>query len=326
MSPTLPDAPIIVFDLGGTRVRVAVVDRDGRVVDRVVEETRSEEGPGRLADRIAATAGTLLNKHRLGRALGVGAAVAGPLDKDGVLYDPPNLIGWRTVPFKQLLEARFDVPIWMGNDANLACLGEHVFGQARGIDDVIYLTVSTGVGGGVLSGGRLITGWRGMGAEVGHIIIDMDGPTGRCGHKGCLESHVSGTAIAARARAALNSGKSIALTGNHGGKLDEMGARQVFIAAAAGNPLCADLVRRVARELALGIVSLVHIFNPQRVILGGGVLQSWDMLEAGVRQGVREMTFRGFQEGLEITTSSFGDDAGVIGAAALVLHESALSR
>lgn len=314
--------PIIAFDMGGTRIRVGLVDASGRILERAIEPTRSAEGPERVADRIAALARRLLQQQGAGRALGVGAAVAGPLDKDGVLFDPPNLIGWQTVDFKNMLQQRFDVPVYMGNDANLACLGEHAFGQAKGIDDVVYMTVSTGVGGGVLSAGKLITGHGGMGAEVGHIIIDMDGPVGRCGHRGCLESHVSGTAIADRARALVAAGKASRLTALTNGKLDEMGAREVFEAAAQGDALCMDLVRSVAQELAAGIVSLVHVFNPRLFILGGGVVQSWGMLEAEVRRGVGEQTFRGFQEGLRITTCAFGDDVGLLGAAALVLEGS----
>ncbi|MBF8299383.1 MAG: glucokinase, family [Dehalococcoidia bacterium] len=320
MADSHPAPPIVAFDLGGTRVRVALVDSSGTIIDRVVEPTRSAEGPVRVADRVAAMARLLLRRHRQKVPMGIGAAVAGPLDKDGVLYDPPNLIGWRTVPFKAMLEERFDAPVLIGNDANLACIGEHIFGKARGVNDFIYLTVSTGVGGGVITGGKLVVGWRGMGAEVGHIIIDMDGPTGRCGHRGCLESHVSGTAIADRARAAIAAGRLSAISVLNGDGLDEMGALHVFQAAAAGDALCRQLVDSVARELATGIVSLVHVFNPKLVILGGGVIQSWEMLETGVRQGVRDLTFRGFLDGLELTTSGFGDDVGVIGAAALVLQ------
>ena len=313
--------PIIAFDMGGTRVRVGLVDTHGSVLESIVEPTRSEEGPERLANRIAANAARLLSKHGFRSALGVGAAVAGPLDKDGVLFDPPNLAGWRTVPFKTILEERFDVPVWIGNDANLACLGEHVFGQGRGLDDVIYMTVSTGVGGGMLSGGNLVTGWRGMGAEVGHIIIDMNGPVGRCGHTGCLESHVSGTAIADRARRAIAAGRKSILADGAYARLDEIGAGQVFIAAAAGDPLCAELVNNVAKELGAGIVSLVHVFNPKIIILGGGVIHNWQMLEEGVRRQVKEQTFRGFQDGLQIVVSAFGDDVGLLGAAALVLEK-----
>ena len=305
--------------MGGTRLRVGLVDARGSVLARVIEPTRSEEGPDRLADRIVAHAGSLLANGGFERARGIGAALAGPLDRDGVLFDPPSLIGWRTVPFKKMLEDRFQTPVWVGNDANLACLGEHAFGQAQGLEDVIYLTVSTGVGGGVISGGQLITGWRGMGVEAGHIIIDRDGPVGRCGHHGCLESHVSGTAIASRARAAIAAGRASALSSH--GRLDEMGASHVFQAAAQGDAFCQELVHSVARELGAGIVTLVHVFNPRMLILGGGVIQSWPMLESIVRRTVRKETFRGFHDGLAVTVSTFGDDIGLMGAAALVLRE-----
>lgn len=308
--------PIIAFDMGGTRIRIALVDNQGRVIARAEQPTRSEAGPEAVADRIVETARELLAKGGHKRAGGIGAAVAGPIDADGVLYDPPNLIGWKTVRFKELLEQRFDAPVAIGNDANLACLGERQFGSAKGVDDVIFMTVSTGVGGGVISGGRTVTGVRGLGAEVGHIIIDLRGPTGRCGHQGCLESHVSGTAIAARARSAVKGGRQSALAI---GVLDEVGAADVFHAAARGDPLCADLVRSVGMELGVGIVSLVHIFNPKMFILGGGVMQNWNALESQVRRTIGELTFPEFQGSLEIRLAALGDDVGVIGAAALVL-------
>lgn len=316
-------APVVALDLGGTRLRVALVDSAGRILDRVVEDTRSEEGPERVVQRVVDLSARLLSRLGFGGPLGLGAAVAGPLDRDGVIYDPPNLIGWRNVPFRAMLQERFDAPVRLGNDANLACLGEHVFGAARGINDVIYMTVSTGVGGGVISEGVLIAGWRGMGAEVGHIIIDPNGPRGRCGHVGCLESHVSGTAIASRARAALMAGQKSALVDRVEGVLERVRAEDVFAAAAAGDAFSKDLVRHVATEMAVGIVSLIHIFNPRMFLLGGGVVHNWGMLAEDVQREIRERTFRGFLEGFELGLAGLGDDAGLAGAAALVLREAA---
>lgn len=317
-------APIVAIDLGGTRFRVGLVDPQGKIIARLSEETRSEEGPARVVDRIVSAAGALLKKQGLKEPIAVGAGVAGPLDRDGVILAPPNLIGWREVPIREMLAERFPVPVWVGNDATLACLGEHTYGCGRGIDDLIYMTVSTGVGGGVISNGVLLTGWRGLAGEIGHIIIQPNGPRGKCGHAGCLESLVSGTAIARRALEGLGDGTPSALAGLVQGDLPASGglrAEHVFQAAAAGDGFSKDLVQQVARDLALGIVSLVHIFNPRMFIVGGGVARDWHLLAPAVERTVREHAMAGFLEGLTIVPSPLGDDVGLVGAAALVVRE-----
>ena len=315
-------APIVAVDLGGTRCRVALLDVEGNILDCIREDTRSEEGPDRLVERIVQDADTMLRKGGFPEPIGAGVAVAGPVDRHGVIHNPPNLVGWKTVPFKAMLQQRFAVPVWLGNDANVACLGEHLFGSARGVNDFIYMTVSTGVGGGVLSGGQLVTGWKGLGAEVGHIIIDRNGPTGQCGHVGCLESLVSGTSIARIARDGLSGGEESSLRETVGGDLGRVRAEHVFRAAAAGDRFSSDLVTQVAWDLAMGIVSLVHVFNPKMLILGGGVSRDWHMLLLDVSRAMRQQTFPEFKEGFEITVSALGDDVGLVGGAALVLLES----
>ena len=322
--------PIIVVDLGGTNLRVGLVEPTGGIIDRVREPTRAEDGPERVADRIVETGRGLLAKHGFSKAMGLGAAIASPLDKHGVLYDPPNLQGWGVVPFQLMLAERFDGPVRMGNDATVACLGEYVFGQGRGMSDLIYLTVSTGVGGGVMAHDTLLSGYRGLGPELGHIIVDREAEdaagqagveTGPCGHAGCLEMMTSGTAIAQRARTGLEGGAQSSLRGMSLGRLDDIEAEHVFRAAAEGDPFAADLMKTAARDLAFGLVSLVHAFNPRRIVLGGSVaLYNWELLGPFVESRVREHAFPPFLEPFDIVLSEFGDDAGLIGAAALVAH------
>ncbi len=312
--------PIVTLDLGGTNLRVALMDRRARVLARASELTRAEEGPERVAQRIAGIAGRLLAEQGVERPLAVGAALASPLDKDGVMLYPPSLGGWKAVPFRALLARHFSVPVCTGNDATLAALGEHVFGAARGVDDLVYLTISTGVGGGVITGGKLLLGTRGLAAELGHIIIDKTGPPHPCGHAGCLESLVSGTAIARRGAAAVRDGRSpgiLALAGS----AEAVRAEHVFQAAAQGDRGAGDLAHAVAHEMGLGIASCVHVFNPRLVILGGGVMRNWPALRDEVVETVRRTVMPGFFDGLEITTTRFGDDVGMVGAVALVLQE-----
>ncbi len=313
---------IIAIDLGGTNLRVALLDRRAAVLGRLSEPTRAEEGPDRVAGRVAEMASRLLRERGLTRAAAVGAALASPLSRDGVMLHPPSLPGWKRVPFQSLLARHFDAPVWVGNDATLAALGEHVFGAGRGVDDLVYLTISTGVGGGVIAGGRLLLGARGLAAELGHIIIDRNGPLARCGHAGCLESLVSGPAIARRAAEGLRAGRESSLWALAGGP-DAVQPAHVFQAAAEGDAFARETVGAVARDLGLGIASLVHVFNPRKVIIGGGISQNWAALEPGVRETLERTAMPGFLDGLEVTTTRFGDDVGLVGAAALVLQEMA---
>ncbi len=314
--------PIVAIDLGGTNFRVALIAADGTILDSVKEDSRSEEGPERVIERIEDVANGMLRRGGHAKLMGVGAAVAGPITSDGVIYHPPNLVGWEVVPFKAMLEKRFDAPVWVGNDANVACLGVQAFGVGKGIDDLIYMTVSTGVGGGVLTGGKLVTGWKGMAAEIGHIIIDRSRAKANCGHSGCLESLVSGTSIARIAREGLSSGEQSSLREVVGGDVADVRAEHVFQAAAAGDPYSVALVRQVAWDLSMGIVGLVHIFNPKLFVLGGGVTRDWHLLAPDVHVAMRQQTFPEFLADFDITLSTFGDDVGLVGAAALVLRES----
>ncbi|MBI2855594.1 MAG: ROK family protein [Chloroflexi bacterium] len=318
--------PIVAVDLGGTWLRVALVDSRGKVLARIAEKARSQEGPERVVDRMAHAAKALLTKNGFDAPLAVGAGVPGPIDSAGVIYEAPHLLGWKDVPIKAMLAERFPVPVWVDNDANVACLGEYTFGSGRGVKDLIYMTVSTGVGGGVISGGALVTGWRGLAGEVGHILIDPRGPRGKCGHVGCLESLVSGTAIAQLAVEALKGGHKSSLTGVVKRHLSRLKAEHVFQAAAQGDSLGRELVQQVAGDLARGIVSLVHIFNPRMFILGGGVARNWHLLAPPVQEELRQHAMKGFLDGLVITPSQLGDDVGLVGAAALAILEGDLKR
>ena len=313
------ERPIVALDMGGTGLRVALVDAGGGIIDKVREPTRSEEGPERVVARIVESARGLLSKHGFAGSAGMGAAVASPQDDAGVLHHPPNLKGWGVVPLRAMLEEASGARVLMGNDANVAALGELLFGAGQGVDDLIYMTVSTGVGGGVVSGGRLITGARGLAVELGHIIIDRHAEAAfNCGHWGCLESLVSGTAIGQRARKALHDGEPSALRDLVSGGTANVGAKEVFEAAASGDAYANTLVDSVGHDLGRGLLSLIHVFNPRRLILGGGVaLYNWPRLQPQVEEILRQ-ALPGFLDDFEIKLSEFGDDVGLVGAAALI--------
>jgi glucokinase len=211
----------------------------------------------------------------------------------------------------------------MGNDATVAALGEHVFGDGRDVDDLVYFTVSTGIGGGVITGGQLLTGAWGMAGELGHIFLAPDGPLGKCGHRGCLESLACGEMIAERAKEAVAAGKKTSLAKLPSGSIK---TKDVFQAARENDPVASEIVRAAAVNLGRGIASLVHVFNPQKVILGGGVTKSWEMIQPVMEKTVRGLLMPGFTGRLEIVRTRFGDDIGLLGAAALAIRERQIKK
>ena len=321
--PQSAQAYTVAIDLGGTRFRVAAVDHGGRIVARHSELTHAEEGRDSVLRRVLAAAERIIDRVGTERVAGIGIGVPGPVNPwVGLVLQTPNLPGWHEVPIKAILEAQLHQPVQVGNDANLAAVGEHVYGAGQGTDDLIYLTVSTGIGGGVLAGGRLLLGAAGLAAEPGHMTMLPDGPRCGCGNQGCLETLASGTAIAREARRRLADGLPSALSGL---TPEEVDAETVVEAAYRGDPLARDVMARAAGYLGLGIANLVHLFNPRAIILGGGVANAGDLLFEPVRATVQARCMPGFRD-VRITQAQLGDDVGLLGAAALAFQPSWQAR
>ncbi|MBI4301281.1 MAG: ROK family protein [Chloroflexi bacterium] len=305
---------ILTIDLGGTRFRVAVVDADGKILHRASELTRTKEGQENTLKRINDKIRQVAAKVGLNAIAGLGAAVAGPVDPEaGVLFKPPNLQGWDNTPLREIWEAEFSLPVLVGNDANMAALAEHRFGAGRGYQHMIYLGVGTGIGGGVIIEGRLLLGAQGLATEPGHMTIDLAGPRCKCGNVGCLEMLASGLAIARWANERLARGAKSALQGKR------VVGETVIAAARSGDGLARGILEIVGSYLGVGVVNLVHIFNPQAVVIGGGVaIQAGDLLLDPVRRVVAERAMPSFRQ-VAILPSALGDDAGLRGAACLIL-------
>jgi glucokinase len=302
-------------DLGGTKILTAVVDETGRVAARVRAPT-PQTGPAAVVEAIAASADRALAAAGVPRgalrAAGVGAP--GPADPvTGTVFAPPNLPGWGDVPLADLLRARLEVPVAVENDANAAALGEHWLGAGRGVDDLLYITVGTGIGGGLILRGELYAGVSGTAGEVGHMVIVADGPRCACGRLGCLEAVASGRAIAREARAALDAGRPSVLAAVAADALD---AQAVARAAAEGDPLAREVFARAARYLGLAVANLVHLLNPALVVVGGGVAQAGALLLAPVRRIVESEAFARPAAAVRIVPAALGPDAGALGAAA----------
>jgi glucokinase len=339
--------PLVVgVDLGGTQMRAAVL-RGSTLLSRVGLLTGEQRGPQQVIPRLFDALQLALDEAnvQLEQIAGIGIAAPGPLDyKTGIVYDPPNMPGWSGIPLRDIFVERFHVPVFVENDANTAGLGEYMFGAGRGCSDMVYLTISTGIGGGVIIGGKLLEGASGTAAELGHITIDWHGERCNCGNIGCLEAMASGTAIARKANAAINMGKADDLaqfarnlipqngasdsheSTDYMKKTGEIGmpptvtARVVALAAEAGVASAQAIIHEAAEALGVGLVSIIHSFNPERIILGGGVTQMGPLLMEPVLQIVQERTMKVPREAVHILLAELGPNVGLVGAGALIYY------
>jgi glucokinase len=314
---------IVGVDLGGTQIRAALADGEGRILRRTSCLTLAEEGVEPVMGRIKGAIYEVMGATERGQVQGIGIVAPGPLDPwKGVIMKAPNLPGWRNVPLKNLMEEEFDLPVFVGNDANLAALAEQRFGAGLGIADLIYITVSTGIGGGIIAGNRLLLGAQGFAGEVGHQTIEAHGPRCNCGNIGCLEALAAGPAIAGRARELIRNGAETAITDLVGDDLDQITAKLVNQAAQAGDPVAIELFRRAGFYIGIGIVNLLHLFNPSLIVIGGSVAKAGDLLFEPIRATVHQRAMASYYwENTPIVPATLGDDVGLLGAVALVLFE-----
>ncbi len=310
----------IGVDLGGTKILTALVDATGRVVHRARVPT-PRSGPAGVVEAIAGTVDEVLRsaevKLREVRGLCVGAP--GPLDpRTGVVYEPPNLPGWHDVPLAALLGTRLRMAAHVENDANAAAVGEWWIGAGRGVSDLVYMVVGTGIGGGIIIGDVLLQGVSGTAGEVGHMTIDVNGPRCGCGRAGHLEAMAAGPAIARMAREAIVSGRKSAVLAMAGGDPGGITAQLVDEAAQRGDPLARDVLERAGYYIGVGVANLLNLLNPRRVIIGGGVSHAGDLIFDPIRRAVRELAFEHPARDADIVPAALGDDVGAIGAAAVV--------
>jgi glucokinase len=325
MTATPPQAKrfIVGVDLGGTNIVVGAMSEDG--TERIgfrSEHTRPEQGAGAVVDRIArmvdAVIAETISRTGANRAqfLGVGIGSPGPLDrKRGVVITTPNL-GWRDFPLRDEVASRVGLEASLDNDANCATLGEWWLGAAIGGRNVVGLTIGTGIGGGLILDGLLFHGSSDVAGEIGHTTIDSTGRLCKCGNYGCLEAYASGPAIADRAREALSGNEPSALPEMVNGDLEKITAQTVYDASKIGDPLAREVVRDTARFLGAGVANLLNVFNPDVVVVMGGVTHAGDALVEPLRAEVRRRAFRPAVEACRIVLGDLTGSAGVVGAVA----------
>lgn len=307
----MQDECVAGIDIGGTKIALALAAPDGRMMETTRFPTRVGEGPRRILEEAAEGLGRMLERTGASlRAVGVGCG--GPLDRrGGLILSPPNLPGWDEFPIVALLEERLGVPALLDNDANAAALGEHRYGAGRGYEDMTYITISTGIGGGVIVGGRLVHGVADGAGEVGHMTVLPDGPACGCGARGCLEALCSGTSIARRARERLAAGAASSLSQG------EVTAQAVAEAALEGDAVAAEVWDETIHHLAVGVGNLFSALAPEAVVIGGGVSTAGSQLFEPLRRLVRGRVTMLPPEKINILQASLGGDSGIYGAVIL---------
>ncbi|HEY47288.1 MAG: hypothetical protein AMJ88_00130 [Anaerolineae bacterium SM23_ 63] len=314
-------AQFIAVDLGGTNIRVAYFPKaELPPSTQSKTPTHASEGPDAVIERLCQAIDEQLPTDQSDLSIGIGAP--GPLDpRHGLVLKAVNLPGWEMIPLKSILETRFVCPVFVGNDANLAALGEWRFGAGQGTSDLIYLTISTGIGGGVIIDGKLLVGNWGLGAELGHMTVDPNGPICSCGKHGHLEAVASGPAIARRAMARIEAGEFSSLTDQlkTSGSLT---AVDVGDAAQAGDPLACEVIEEAAEYIGRHMADLAHAFNPEIFVIGGGVSQLGPLLFKPIERAVEANVMSlAYMMNLQISPAALGDDAGLIGAMVLASQE-----
>jgi glucokinase len=312
---------LVGVDLGGTNIVAGALAEDGSdVLALRSEPTRPDQGADAVVDRIVRMIDTVIAETiaqtgaKRDDMIGVGVGAPGPLDRErGIVVTTPNL-GWTNFPLRDVISERSRLPVRIDNDANCATLGEWWLGAARGADNVIGMTIGTGIGGGVIIGGRLYHGASDVAGEIGHATIDITGRRCKCGNYGCLEAYASGPSIADRAREAISSDDCLMLK-MAGGDASRITAATVYEAAKRGDDVALDVVRETSRFLGAGVANLLNIFNPDVVVICGGVTQAGDTLFAPLRREVRKRAFKPAVDACRIVPGVLAA-AGVVGAVA----------
>lgn len=311
---------IVGIDVGGTNIVVGTVAQDGsEIVGVESTATLAEQGPDAVVERIVEVTRRSMARAPGKEIAGIGIGSPGPLDtKTGVVLLTPNL-GWHNMPLRDRVSNALGLPATLDNDANCAVFGEWWRGAARGVDHVVGLTIGTGIGGGIVLHGDLYHGASDIAGEIGHMTIDSTGRRCKCGNYGCLEAYASGPAIAARAVEGMEAGADTALPRYVNGDLSKITAQVVYEAAHNGDEYALEVVRETAKFLGAGVANIINIFNPQVVVICGGVTLAGDKLFVPLKSEVKRRAFKPAVDVCRILPGELTGTAGVWGAAAVFI-------
>lgn len=294
----------IGLDLGGTNLRAAAVTREGKLLESVSGKTAYSAGREAIVSDMVEAIATLRERCRESKLVGIGVAVPGfILLKEGVIRNSNNLASLENFPMRDELSRRLATPIILENDANAAALGEKWIGAGREVDDLVLLTLGTGIGGGVVSNGSVLRGFLGMAGELGHITVVPNGNPCGCGNRGCVEKHASATAVTAMAKLL--------------GLGDALTAKQVYELAIGGNEKAKTIFISMGESLGIALAMLVNTFNFPLYLLSGGVIGAWDLFAPAMLAETSRRSFTFRTTNTRVEKASLGNEAGLFGAAYL---------
>lgn len=308
------DKYVVGIDLGGTKIAAALFNAEGEILNR----ERMETANARTAKEVVQRMVEMIQSVSMGHPVsGVGLASPGTVNsKDGIVLQGTNLPEWNDVPLKKWMGEALGVDVEVVNDANAAAWGEYVRGAGRGSENMVYITFSTGIGAGIVLDGKLLLGATSFAGELGHNIVEPAGPACICGNHGCWEMYASGTAIRDSAVDLMRSSHS-AIRELAAASGEEISAKHVFEAYKQNDPVAGQVVDRAVHYMALGLANAIHTFNPDRIVIGGGVSKAGDQLFPALRTETEKLVMKPYRGTYEIVPAGLRDDVGLIGAAAL---------
>ena len=314
----------IGIDLGGSKILTGLVDSQGKILVSDERATPATKSARAVTRAILDSVHDVLENGaiRISEVAAVGIGAAGISNPDtGVVFASPHLPRWRDVPLRDILQEKLGKQVFLMNDANAAALGEFYFGAARSARDFIYITLSTGIGGGIVIGGRLYTGTIGCAGEVGHMTIDDNGPVCGCGNRGCWEALASGTALAEEAKRRIKEGTATSILRYAGGRMEKVTAEIIHKAAQRGDSLARELIGRTGYYVGVGLANLINIFNPELIVIGGGLSNIGDMLLQPAFKVARQRAYEQAFQAVRFASAELGRNSGMLGAAAYALQE-----
>jgi glucokinase len=312
----------IGIDVGGTNIKIGLFDFKLKLISKTSITTNAEMGPDIVIDNMAKTVEELISRAGLSLKdiVAVGIGTPGPAKySEGIIIRSTNMPKFKNVPICKMLNEKLGAPVVFDNDANVACWGEYTVGAGKGVKDIVFFTLGTGIGGGIVSDGELVHGCDENGAELGHMIIYPDGRKCNCGQKGCVEAYASADSTARRATEAIEAGAESSLKK----VLDEKGkitSKDIYEHLAAGDKLAKDITDGTAKALAITCINMLHTTEPKRIIFTGGMIAAGDALLNRIKDFFNEHIWTLKKETVEICFATLGEDTGIIGAAALARH------
>ena len=307
---------VVGVDLGGTKIYTALVDLEGNIIKEKTVETLAHEGEQAVMGRIVDTINYVIDGTDKDLIKSIGIGSPGPLDvKNGIIIENSNL------PFKNFaivktIRETYDLPTYLDNDANVATLGEFMFGAGKGTENMVFITASTGIGGGAVINGKLFRGTTGNALEVGHTIVANEGPRCGCGNIGCAEALGSGTAIGKRAKEAVATNVETSLK-----NYENVTSKEVFKEAANGDRVAKNILETSLNYLGIAVANTITNFDPEKVVIGGGVINGGSIVLDTIRRVVGERALKTFADSCTVEKAVLGGKAGVLGAAALAITE-----